>query len=207
MLAQLQNTYILGTTSYSWLLQDDELAAIPQRISQFQESVNQLQGKLSLLKNLQPLWLRYRSSCCVVEQHYVNPRMLSSSELLRVLWGVFEEAGHPKHTLSCGYKQVLTCAVSAVTVCHTLAAAASHKHCLVYASCCWFLSAARCALSCSLGFVCSCTSIALAQCVFQYTGAFVSKLDSAEASACLKLCSHQQSGSCHKILTGRNWQC
>lgn len=40
------------------LLQDDELAAIPQRISQFQEGVNQLQSKLSLLKNLQPLWLR-----------------------------------------------------------------------------------------------------------------------------------------------------
>ena len=40
------------------VLQDDELAAIPQRISQFQEGVNQLQSKLSLLKNLQPLWLR-----------------------------------------------------------------------------------------------------------------------------------------------------
>ena len=40
------------------LLQDHELAAIPQRISQFQEGVNQLQSKLSLLKNLQPLWLR-----------------------------------------------------------------------------------------------------------------------------------------------------
>lgn len=44
------------------MLQDDELAAIPQRISQFQESVNQLQSKLSLIKNLQPLWLRYTSS-------------------------------------------------------------------------------------------------------------------------------------------------